>query len=391
MPVNNGTANNIYDLSETAVIGRIPGYNDAIDPDKKFAQELLKGVTFVDLSPVSYKFADILTQDGKFKDMGDIFENLTDIVKKPALFEQDTKKMQNIFEGVLQRMKDSKTMDLADDFTGVKRLRIIAANDSTFNEVYNNDFSQDNFLVETGKGVTSSFMNKSLTKPGSDGKPQLSATGGIGAMVKGAIWASKGLKGMNYSDFISLAGTGMDAAGKQAGWKDILLGALFGMSIAAPKQWGGSGYSSTLSLFIKLVAPVGTPECVRRNILEPLLYLIAATSPVTYGGTMFGFPLLWEVHAHGITRFRLGAIATLSVIRGSFETTFNHALQPTVVDVRLTIVPLLTDFAVQTNSNNVKHNIYDEKNDKYLSVQHPGDTRVGTMNDGNANMFTIQL
>jgi hypothetical protein len=160
---------------------------------------------------------------------------------------------------------------------------------------------------------------------------------------------------------------------------DIATGAFYGMDIAAPTQWQSSSYTSTLTVFVKLIAPAGTPECIERNILEPLLYLLAAASPITYGGIMYGFPLLWDIHAHGITNFRLGGIAAMSIIRGSFETTFNKLLQPTVIDVRLTLVPVLNDFASQVYLSEGQNSMY--KHPEELGAQNPADIRRGVLNN----------
>jgi hypothetical protein len=179
---------------------------------------------------------------------------------------------------------------------------------------------------------------------------------------------------------------------------ELLSGAALGMNIASPKLWTSSQYNSTLNLFIKLVSPTGSPECIKRNILEPLLYLIAAASPITSYGTVYGYPFMWQIQAQGITNFRIGSIAALTIIRGSFETTFTKDLQPTVLDVRLTAVPLLTDFAVQTNSTNAP-SIYSEDKASYLGVQNPADVVRGTMNTGpiggrsqsSPSIYTIKL
>jgi hypothetical protein len=163
----------------------------------------------------------------------------------------------------------------------------------------------------------------------------------------------------------------------------LLQGAAYGLNIAAPDLWSSSQYTSNLSIFIKLISPTGQKECIKRNIVEPLMHLIAAASPITAFGVVYGYPILWQVHAHGITNFRIGAIAALTLPRGSFETTFTKALQPTIIDVRLTIVSLLNDFATQTDSTDggVK-NIYDKSNSQYLGVQNPADIHRGTFNTG---------
>jgi len=152
-----------------------------------------------------------------------------------------------------------------------------------------------------------------------------------------------------------------------------------GMQLAVPTMWSQSQYTSTLTVFIKLVAPTGSEACIQKNIIEPILMLLAASSPVTVGGTMYGFPSLWDIHAHGITNFRLGGIAALSLIRGSFETTFTADLKPTSIDVRMTLVPLINDFGVQmANLKGDEHSIYKHPED--LGVQNPGDIYRGMTN-----------
>jgi len=380
----------IHDLNGTAVIGRIPGYNSKIDINKAFANELLKGVTFIDLKPNSYKMIDFLANNGSARGFGDIFGDLSKVVTKPGLFQSDndSAKISKIFKGILTRMK--KDFNLSSDFDTKDMLRIVAANDSTFTETFNNDFNQENSTVTAGKQLMGSAFNSASAMADKKG-------GYVADMVKAAVWAGKATKGMGYTDMMSLAGRaakGLDGTTGSASVSDIMAGAFFGMNYAAPKQWSGSQYNSSLTLFIKLVAPIGTPECIKRNIMEPIMYLLAAASPQTYAGSMYGFPLLWDVQAHGVTNFRLGGISSMSIIRGSFETTFNYLLQPTVVDVRLSIVPLLTDFAVQTNDNQSDSaSIYTQANSKYLGVQNPSDLNRGITNvtgaSGNVEPETI--
>jgi len=346
-----------------AIIGRIPGYNQNIDTNETFASELLKGLTFIDLIPNSYKLSNI-----NLGDLSKTFTNLEQVIKSPGLFEQDSATMTKIFSGILERME--KDFSLSPDFTrDIKGLRLIAANDSTFTETFSNSFGDDNSLIDMAKSAINSTVSSSKLLSG---------------LSKYHDTFSKGLKGLSYSDMINLAGKAAVEGNNLTNGSalgEILAGATFGMNMATPKQWNGSDYTSTLTVFIKLVAPVGTPECIRRNILEPIFYLLAASSPLTYGGSMYGFPLLWNVQAHGVTNFKVGAIANLSLIRGSFETTFNYLLQPTVVDVRLALVPLVNDFAVQTNDlADSKNHIYLEENARYVGVQNPSDIKRGVTN-----------
>jgi hypothetical protein len=358
------------DLTDTAVIGRIPGYNSNIDGDGKFAQELLKGVTFIDLLPSSYKAAvEFQNNEG----IVEAFKNgASKLFKAKSLFQTDSNASTKLFAGILKQMESS--LDIP-GFSNVKKLRIVAANDSTFTETLSNDFSEKNALVQLGQSI-------------------VEKNGFIASTARAAQFITKGVKGYSYSQLQSLVSSAYQSTGANANnaWMNLLMGAAFGMNLAAPSSWGGSQYTSTLNVFIKLISPVGSPECIRHNIIKPLLYLVAAASPITAHGLMYGFPLLWSIDAKGIAQFRLGAIAALTIIRGSYETTFNANLQPTVVDVRLTIVPLLNDFAVQTDSG--ADSIYKQKigDGVPLGVQHPGDIYHGTMqDDSKERIYSIKL
>ncbi len=361
-------------MATRAIIGRIPGYNENIDATGEFAEDLKKGITYIDLYPTAYVDALIVGGSSTGSDSSTLFgESLNELFKNPGMVMSNppgkaTAQTANtgqdpsavMFSGVLARMQRAFGIDKS--FADAKALRIVAANDSTFTEVFSNSFDAENMAV-TGFNFVKDTINKIPF---------------AGSLTKGAktfdSMALQNLVGGAYGNIADFTGGRDQLAG-------LLTGAAVGMNIAAPQIWSASQYNSTLTLFVKLVSPTGQDDCIRKNILEPLLYLIAAASPITAYGTVYGYPTLWQVHAHGITNFRIGAIAALSIMRGSFETTFTKALQPTIIDVRLTIIPLLSDFAVQTDATNAP-SIYEKGQENYLGVQNPADIHRGTMNTG---------
>jgi len=355
-----------YKIPEkTAIIGKIPGYNRNIDKDHLFEHELLKGITFIDLRPMSYTFSDAL----KHADITELFKDLETVVNQIGLFKSDPETSKELFKDILKRMDMDffSSGDKTTSFSDIEMIRIIGANDSTFTETFSNNFDESNTMVDKLAGVSKK----------------------LGSTIFGQT--IKGAKGFSYSDTINtlknINSTITSSAG-QNGYnanllQDIATGSFYGMNMAMPNQWMASSYTSTLTLFVKLIAPVGTPECIQENILKPILYLMAAASPITFGGTMYGFPLMWDIQAHGISNFRLGGIAAMSFIRGSFETTFNSLLQPTIIDVRLTLVPVLNDFAAQAYIEGGK-SIY--TNPQELGTQHPGDIRRGLLNEELSNV-----
>ncbi len=352
-----------------AVIGRIPGYNINIDATHEFEQELLKGLTYIDLYPTSYTDSMGLRDMANESSMKFFGEKLGKLFESPGLVQsvppaksatvdgQDPSSA--LFKSVLQRMEDD--FRLTKGFAKVDSIRMVAANDSTFTEVFSNSFGEENV-------ITSLFESS---------KRMMNALPVVGQVLKTA----KSFDSMAMQDLVGFAHSNIHETSGSSTFASLLSGVALGLNVAAPKMWSASQYDSTLTLFIKLISPTGQPECIRKNILEPLLYLIAASSPVTAYGVVYGYPLMWQVHAHGITNFRIGSIAALTIVRGSFETTFTKSLQPTVVDVRLTIIPLLTDFASQTNLSGVA-SINSKEKEGYLGVQNPGDVVRGTMNNG---------
>ncbi len=352
---------------ELKIIGKIPGYNKNIDQGGVFEKNLLKGITYIDMYPTAYQSnlkmaeaagaasADDLSMIKVFGTAVEEIFTSPGLVKSipPSAPAAGVSKdpSAKLFKQILDRMEAK--FSLGSGFANAKALRLIAANDSTFTEVFSNSFDGENAAV--------SAFNK-----GRDA---------VQGSIIGQI--TKGSKTFNSTDLANLVGAAHKYGTGSSFMNELMIGAVLGMNIAAPQIWSASQYNSTLTLFIKLVSPTGQEECIKKNILEPLLYLIAASSPITAYGVVYGFPLLWQVQAHGITSFRIGSIAALSIIRGSFETTFTKTLQPTVVDVRLTIIPLLTDFAVQTNVEGVD-SIYDKT--EFLGVQNPADIERGILN-----------
>ncbi len=357
--------------SDRVIIGKIPGYNTNIDYEKEFEKELRKGLTFIDLYPTSYTDSLGLTdklRESSATNSASFSKMLEELFVSPGMVRSTPSSTgggaftgdpsQELFTSVLTRMQQSFKLPPA--FAAAKSLRIVAANDSTFTETFSNSFGAENVIV-SGFNAAKDFASRVPFLP---------------SVIKG----TKSFDSMALQQMVGGMFQSASNATASETFAELATGAALGMNIGAPQIWSASQYNSTLTLFIKLISPTGQPECIRKNILEPLLYLIAASSPITAYGMVYGYPLMWQVHAHGITNFRIGSIAALSIIRGSFETTFTTALQPTVIDVRLTIIPLLNDFAVQTTTD--APSIYDDERVDYLGVQNPADTFRGTMNTG---------
>ena len=125
----------------------------------------------------------------------------------------------------------------------------------------------------------------------------------------------------------------------------LLASQAIGIQSALPKIWQRSDYNNTSSFTIKLVSPSGHYEDVRKFVIDPLLRLILAASPITYDGVSYGYPPIWKVQARGLLSMNLAAITAIVISRGGQDTLFNRWNQPTNIDVRLTVEPLVNGFA----------------------------------------------
>jgi hypothetical protein len=112
-----------------------------------------------------------------------------------------------------------------------------------------------------------------------------------------------------------------------------------------PKVWKNSDYNSSMNIMVKLISPSGDTESIRKYIKEPLEILMRAGAPVTFDGVMAGYPMIWEVRAHGLAHFKLGAISALTITRGGNDTVFNKYDEPLNIDVRVMITPVNDGFA----------------------------------------------
>jgi len=342
---------------KTAIIGRLPGYNSNIDPTGEFSSQLLKGLTFIDLIPTTYAAnvggyeEAIKSTVSKEKSVTDSFIKAIQGGETPWIHKSGDTYPVTFFQNILKGMQTGLNLD--PEFANVEAIRIVGANDSTFTENLSNMFDGANSFTE---GIQNAKQN-------------------VDSSFRGSISKTvSGIRSLNYQKAMEMFSGKQDSSQIM----DTLKGAALGVNFAKPGTWNSSQYSSTLTMFIKLVAPSGHEECIKKNIVQPLMYLLAAGSPVTTKGFAYGLPMIWDVHAHGITRFKIGSIAAMTISRGSFETTFNDKFQPTVVDVRMTIIPLVQDFAVQ-HTDDGAGDMYN-KHLNNLGVQHPGDIYSGTMN-----------
>jgi len=324
-----------------AIIGKIPGYGQILDYKNTFGKILLRDVTYIDLIPATYTVN--LGMIGKNGNISDFYKytsgsgatTIIDIYKNVIknLSDYSIKQFEKGLDGIPDIKDDDKkamvvtAKKICSVWEKTTSIRIMGANDSTFTETISNNF-QDNNSGSNLPNVGSMVMNKILPS--------------VNNMLGSETLIGK-FQNMGYSNALDA----LTAASTKSGLTSLLSGRVLGVQFATPNTWQSSSYNSTLNIFIKLASPSGDPVSIYKNITLPILTMMSAGSPITINGVTYAMPLVWDVRAYGITHFKIGAIAAMTISRGSYETVFNSAKQPLLVDVRLTIVPLMQDFAVQ--------------------------------------------
>jgi len=324
-----------------AIIGKIPGYGQDLDYKNTFGKILLRDVTYIDLIPATYSVnLGMIGVNGNISDFYNytsgsgastviqIFKNVIANLGTYSLgqFKKGLDGIPNLLPSDREAM-EKKAEAICNVWSKTSSIRIMGANDSTFTETISNNF-QDNNSGSNLPNMGSMALNKVMP--------------GVNDMLGSETLIGK-FQNMGYSNALDA----LTAASTQSGLISLLSGRVLGVQFATPNTWQSSSYNSTLNIFIKLASPSGDPVSIYKNITLPILTMMSAGSPITINGVTYAMPLVWDVRAYGITHFKIGAIAAMTISRGSYETVFNSAKQPLLVDVRLTIVPLMQDFAVQ--------------------------------------------
>lgn len=313
----------------TKIIGKIPGYNANINPAKKttmdYTLRLKNNLTTIQFDPMGYEV------NLNFKDLTE--NKMTSIYKLSGDKTDNFKVSEN--EGKNSRYNALTTWKEMQNKVGIysacENFKIISTNDSTVNESISNEF-------------TDNKLNNWSSLLGPSGEKVVAGLKGVAQTLMGAY------SSMNSTAAIDALSRKGSLTGDENQFLSLLSGQMIGIQTALPKIWSRSDYNNTSSFTIKLVSPSGNEHDIDKYIVEPLLTLILAASPITFDGVAYGFPPLWSIKADGIIDMNLAAITAIIISRGGQDTVFNRHNQPTNIDVRLTVEPLVSGFATPLGS-----------------------------------------
>lgn len=319
------------------VIGKIPGYNSAINGNSNINYEnrLLNNLTVTQFEPIGYSM-DFFSSGSLYR-MG--MDLKTDENIQNSTLNSD--KLGGVLDlGVnivstysaltqwrtMQEMVGLANTDIIDSF------KIVATNDSTIMETLSNSYTDNQIDQMANKFADNKFLS-AISTGFTKLAPSIDTSAALGILSNANNVVKSGVDGID----------GITASMGQA--TNALIGKMIGIQSAFPRIWDRSSYNNTSSLTIKLVSPSGHPDDVIKYVIDPLRYLILAASPVTFDGITYGFPPLWKVEAKGMISMRLAGISALSISRGGPDTIFNNLNMPTNIDVRLVVEPVVAGFA----------------------------------------------
>ena len=339
--------------SGTMIIGKIPGYNSKTIVNANgiaYTDRLLTNLTIAEFSPVGYTInlaggwgGDLSSIGNKIYRLGPEVSSMQDL--NSSLNTSDSATLNSIgqYLSTYTALTQWQNMQRFSGETTIRdTFKLICTNDSSITESLSNSY--DHNMIDK---MADSLRN-------SDGMFGKLARRSANAFALGASLDTNAALSM-------LSSVNKFGAGNQL--LNLVAGKVVGVQSAFPKVWRDSNYNNTSSFTIKLVSPSGHPDDIERFLIQPLKHIILAASPVTFDGIAYGFPPLWKVQAKGLVNMKLAAITSLSISRGGQDTVFNYQNQPTNIDIRIVVEPIVQGFATPILDG------IDDTQDQYQAVK----------------------
>lgn len=326
------------------IIGKIPSYNSKIRGNSgiDYDNRLLSNLTITSFTPIGYSI-DLFGNSGSIYKLGSNIKPVLESGKdayKDIVTNPDGINIVNTFTALTQWQKmQSAIKGNVGQTTVYDSFKVISTNDSTVTESLSNSYGESM--------LSQPFGGNSVIGKYAQGLTNLAT---LGTRITSAMDSTSALSVL--SSMQSYATAKGDEFGKQYGQAmSVLFGRAIGIQSAFPKIWSRSSYNNTTSLTIKLVSPSGHPDDVDNFVIKPLMHILLAASPVTFDGITYGFPPLWNVESKGVQTSKLAGISMVSISRGGPDTLFNRYNQPTNIDVRIVVEPVVEGFATPMSSD----------------------------------------
>lgn len=377
------TGQNTNSIMDHIYIGKIPAYNKKLTSKISYEKRLINNLTITTFTPVGYNI-NILNE----LDQNQV---VTNINNSKTIYKMGTNlkskfNLSNSGTTISTSSALENWLDMQNNLiwnggssspitSSCKTFSIISTNDSTINETISNEYGTNK--INDWPSLLSTFSTKA---------------GDLAGKLKNvANLATTGMTSVDSNAMIELLRKKDQLTG-QSDFLKLLSAQAIGIQTALPKIWQRSDYNNTSSFTIKLISPSGHPDDVQRYVLDPLTRLVLAASPITFDGVSYGYPPIWKVEAKGLLNINLAAITAIVITRGGQDTLFNRYNQPTNIDVRITVEPLVNGFATPLTPNmTYKPN---ENGDLKMLVSNPlaiSETMLQNAGGNTFNLETLEL
>jgi hypothetical protein len=223
-------------------------------------------------------------------------------------------------------------------------LYVAFLNDTSFAESFNIEFGQSKF-EELGNSFSSTLQEVRYITGASD----------IGASTKAlgeSFGAQGGIIGGGLETFFKGAGAALGAGA------DVLnkllpgLGQILsGSKVDFPMIWRGASYNPSYSLTVRLYNwGVLNEEAFIKNIVGPIVKLLAFTMPVSDSESTYTFPVLCTAISPGLFKIKSGYISSIEVIKGGENLDISWWQRVGSVDLKITINDLYKTMIADTRA-----------------------------------------
>jgi len=317
------------------IVGTLPGFNSNIDfASRDFEKDLLRNISFIDFIPATYSIPwvkDVIAKGLSLINVNGVTGDTTTAGLSTLYnYTSPDNTATAVFKKIVERY-----LGTGNDVDGV---RLVASNDTVFNESISNQFDENNIiddLTQLGTSAASKFgrLGKAV---------EMLANGGTEAASK----VASGIIKMDYEQAFRILGS--DTLNGGGMLSDLIKRKALGLTLATPHIFQKNEYQNSITVFIKLTSPTGDKADIEKYIINPLNLCLILAAPLSYDGLTYGVPFIWNIKSYGNVDFSVGAISAITITRGSMETIYNDELLPMSVDVRMTISSLSNNFSIMS-------------------------------------------
>jgi hypothetical protein len=346
------------------VIGRPMAFNPRCDPNQRVYQDtLLKNNTIVRITPGVFHYNQ--TELERANVILAEYEKEAAGVRQDAGKERELNKLASEAQSrLVNEGLDMRYLTFQPDFRQFLRalqLLINRTSTSLFSRKLNGSTGQSvGFLTDITANLD---LNQSAKHRGFNVwmEKQTSVSESITNSFTSSVFQSLENKVSRFSRELQAMGIGGSAQATDAGpAKDVttengmyqnqasLLGevvqrassALTGSKVVIPKIWDDSTFDRQYNLAFKFTSPYGDNRSVYMNVILPFLFLLTCAMPRQDGPSGMMNPFLLQVDAPGYFSTPMGAITSMSFVKGGQEQLWNAAGLPMVIEGSLNLTDL---------------------------------------------------